>query len=96
MPDTTTATIELPTIAQLVRVKRRVDTAMEQIGSASYALLQAMRVFNGEAIPSAEPFAVAYLDIQRAEAILDAATALLAMAQDDATKQLAKAREAGR
>jgi hypothetical protein len=96
MPDTTTATIELPTIAQLVRVKRRVDTAMEQIESASYALLQAMRVFNGEAIPSAEPFSGAYLEIQRAEAILDAATALLAMAQGDASRQLAKAREAGR
>lgn len=86
--------MDLPTVPQLVRFKRRVDTAMEQIGAASYALLQAMRVFNGEAIPSAEPFSGAYLDVQRAEAILDAAAALLATAQDDASKQLAKAREA--
>lgn len=78
--------------AQLVRFRKRAEKAHDALDSASYYLLEALRAFDGDTIPTKHPDAMAWEDAKAVEAAIDALTALLSAAETYADQALVEAR----
>lgn len=78
----------LPSRAQLVRFRKRLEKAHEELESASSHILDALRVFDGDKIPTKFPHAMAWEDAHAVEAAIDCLKSLLAAAETYASKAL--------
>lgn len=81
-----------PSLAQLVRFRKRIQKAHEELDSASYHLLEGLRVFDGDKIPTKFDSAMAWEDAHSTEAAIGALTALLSAAEDYADQAIKAAR----
>lgn len=70
-----------PSLAQLVRLRRRLEKAHDALDNASYYLLEAGRVYDGDKIPTKFPHAMAWEEARSVEAAIDCLTSLLASAE---------------
>jgi hypothetical protein len=84
--------VTLPSLAQLVRFRKRCEKAHEAFESASWYLLEALRVYDGDKIPTKYPHAMAWEDAHATEAAIDALKSLLAGAETYADKAIAEAK----
>lgn len=78
----------LPTRAQLVRFRKRVEKAHDALESASFHLLAALRVYDGDKIPVNFDCAMAWEDVTAAEAAIGVLTRTLAGAETDTEEAL--------
>jgi hypothetical protein len=84
----------LPSIAQLVCFRKRCEKAQEAFESASFSLLEALRAYDGDKIPTKFPAAMAWENAHSTEAAIDALKALLAGAESDADEAIKEAKAA--
>ena len=82
----------LPSLAQLTRFRKRCEKAHDALESASYFLLEALRVYDGDKIPTKFPHAMAWEDAHATEAAIDALKSLLAVAETYAASAIAEAK----
>ena len=78
----------LPSLAQLTRFRKRCEKAHDALESASYFLLEAIRVYDGDKIPTKFDAAMAWESAHSTEAAIDALKSLLAVAEDYADKAI--------
>jgi hypothetical protein len=83
----------LPSLPQLVRFRKRASKAHDALEDASYYLLEALRAYDGDKIPTKHNEAMAWEDAHAVEAAIDALKSLLAVAGTYADNAL-KARRA--
>jgi len=81
----------LPSRSQLARFRKRMEKAHDALDTASYCLLEALRVFDGDKIPTKFPHAMAWEDAHATEAAIGALTQLLATAETYADKAIKEA-----
>lgn len=82
-----------PSLAQLVRLRKRLEKAHDALDEASYFLLEALRIYDGDKIPTAFPHAMAWEHATSVEAAINCLTSLLASAEgyaDEAIKEVRK------
>jgi hypothetical protein len=82
-----------PSLAQLVRFRKRCEKAFEALETASWNLLEALRVYDGDKIPTKFPAAMAWEDAHSVEAAIDCLKALLATGETEADNAIKAARE---
>jgi len=82
----------LPSLAQLARFRKRCEKAHEAFEAASWYLLQALRVYDGDKIPTQFPAAMAWEDAHAVEAAIDALKSLLAAAETYADEAITDAK----
>lgn len=78
----------LPALAQLVRFRKRLSKAHDALDDASYFLLEALRVYEGDKIATKFPAAMAWEYAHSVEAAIDSLTTLLSIAETEADEAL--------
>ena len=81
---------KLPNRPQMKRFDLRLEKAHDALDNASYYLLEALRVYDGDKIPTTFPQAMAWEYANSVERAIDALTTLLSQAETEIADALKK------